>query len=178
MTVTQTIYLQQTNFQAPPIVRAVQGDSGRTLRMIIADETVPAASTASLAIWRPNDTHYNISCTYQGDNVFTADISQALTQAGKVKCQLKVTGLVSTYTFFIDVQEDVSGTPTEEQSESFDALLAQLQQAYEVIETFEGGVPYTTVAPTEANTSGTLKFVVLSSEPATRYNGYFYIITA
>lgn len=39
------------------------------------------------------------------------------------------------------------------------------------------GLNYLTTAPTEANTSGQLKVVVLSSEPATKYDGYLYIIT-
>ncbi len=37
-------------------------------------------------------------------------------------------------------------------------------------------IAYTTTAPTEINTDG-LKFVVLSAEPATRYDGWVYIIT-
>ena len=37
-------------------------------------------------------------------------------------------------------------------------------------------VVYLTEAPTSANTDG-LKFVVLSSDPATKYDGYIYIIT-
>jgi len=39
------------------------------------------------------------------------------------------------------------------------------------------GVAYQTSAPTSANYTGALKFVVLSSEPATKYSGYVYIIT-
>lgn len=38
------------------------------------------------------------------------------------------------------------------------------------------GVSYLTTAPSANNTDG-LKFVVLSSEPATYYTGYYYIIT-
>ena len=38
------------------------------------------------------------------------------------------------------------------------------------------GVPYLTTAPVADNTDGTLKFVVLTAEPATRYNGYMYLI--
>ena len=38
-------------------------------------------------------------------------------------------------------------------------------------------VDYSTTAPTSANTDGNLKVIVLSSEPATRYDGYLYIIT-
>lgn len=39
------------------------------------------------------------------------------------------------------------------------------------------GVGYLTTAPSSANTDGDLKFVVLSSEPSTKYSGYLYIIT-
>lgn len=38
-------------------------------------------------------------------------------------------------------------------------------------------VSYTTTAPSSANTSGRLKIVVLTSEPATKYDGYIYFIT-
>lgn len=38
-------------------------------------------------------------------------------------------------------------------------------------------VAYLTTAPSSANTSGNIIFVVLSSEPSTYYNGYYYIIT-
>lgn len=40
-----------------------------------------------------------------------------------------------------------------------------------------GQLPYLTVAPVADNTSGFLKIVVLDAEPATYYNGYYYIIT-
>jgi len=40
------------------------------------------------------------------------------------------------------------------------------------------GVEYLTTAPTSDNVSGALKFVVLDAEPATKYEGYLYIIKA
>lgn len=39
------------------------------------------------------------------------------------------------------------------------------------------GLNYLTTAPESANTSGQIKIVVLSSDPATKYDGYLYIIT-
>lgn len=39
------------------------------------------------------------------------------------------------------------------------------------------GLNYLTTAPSSANTSGQIKIVVLSSDPATKYDGYLYIIT-
>lgn len=38
-------------------------------------------------------------------------------------------------------------------------------------------VTYLTTAPSANNTSGRMIFVVLSEDPATKYDGYFYIIT-
>lgn len=38
------------------------------------------------------------------------------------------------------------------------------------------GLPFITTAPSAANTDG-IKIVVLSSEPATKYDGYLYLIT-
>lgn len=40
-----------------------------------------------------------------------------------------------------------------------------------------GAINYSETAPTSANTDPSLEIVVLSSEPATRYDGYLYIIT-
>lgn len=37
------------------------------------------------------------------------------------------------------------------------------------------GINYLTTAPTTDNTDGSLKIVILSSEPVTKYNGYLYI---
>lgn len=49
---------------------------------------------------------------------------------------------------------------------------------YSAIQSFvPNGINYLTTAPTADNTAGDLKIVVLSSEPATKYNGYLYFIT-
>jgi len=48
---------------------------------------------------------------------------------------------------------------------------------YKVRDGATNGLGYLTTAPTAANNDG-IKIVVLSSEPATKYNGYLYIILA
>ena len=40
-----------------------------------------------------------------------------------------------------------------------------------------GNLPYLTTAPSADNTSGFLKIVVLASDPATKYDGYLYLIS-
>lgn len=51
-----------------------------------------------------------------------------------------------------------------------------VEDAQSDVETLTGCLTPITTAPTEANTSGLLKFVVLTEEPATYYDGYYYII--
>ena len=48
---------------------------------------------------------------------------------------------------------------------------------YKVRDGSTNGLGYLTTAPSAANTDG-IKIVVLSAEPATKYNGYLYIILA
>lgn len=117
MNTTQSVYLRQAEYGVPPVVHAVQHDTGRTLQMIVADRAIPANTTAELSFKRSDESHYAISCDSldTATNSYTADITQALTQAGPCECQLKVDGIVSTFTFIIDVQEDASGAPTEQE---------------------------------------------------------------
>ena len=111
MTSIQTVYLNQTEYRVPPVIHAVQNDTGRKVKMVILDQALPSGSTATLEIFRSDKSHYSVTCEafVFADNSFTAEIDQALTQAGPTECQLKVSGIVSTFTFIIDVQPDVSG---------------------------------------------------------------------
>lgn len=115
----QMINLTQVSWKIPATVHGVQGDTGRTLRMIIDDVTVNSNMSGSLAFERSDGTHYEVAATTEvGTNSFSANIAQALTQAGETHCQLKITdsnGIVSTYTFVILVHKDASGEPTEQE---------------------------------------------------------------
>ena len=70
-----------------------------------------------------------------------------------------------------------SGTPTRLAGGTAGQFLTMNSGATAPQWTTLAGIPYTTTAPTAANTDGTLHFVVLAAEPATYYNGYYYIIT-
>lgn len=114
----QTIDLMQNNFKIPPLVYMVQNDTGRTLKMNIRDNTLEAGDTAGVAINRSDGSYYTISATrVSGENAFSADMTQALTQPGLTKCQLKVkrSGLVvSSYMFAIMAQPSTDGVPEEQ----------------------------------------------------------------
>lgn len=70
--------------------------------------------------------------------------------------------------------EIISNKATSISSSSTDTQYSSAAAVYNFV---NEGVPYLTTAPTEDNTSGKLKVVVLDSEPATKYDGYLYMIT-
>lgn len=119
MAITQVIHLTQNQRLPYPIMDAVQNDTGRSVKMIIDDETLSSGNTGALYFKRSDNSYYNVSATLAtGDNSFTADLTQALTQPGVTECQLHVTAsskVVSTYTFLVRVQPAVNGVPSEEQ---------------------------------------------------------------
>jgi len=129
MAITQEIHLKQDSYKLPPVVHAVQNDTGRTLKMIIDDETLGVSDTGELCFRRSDGSTYNATATLvQADNAFTCAATQGCTQTGTTLCQLKVTSsskVISTYTFILDVQEDVYGLdPVAQQGYDIDDLIA------------------------------------------------------
>lgn len=125
MTAIQTVYLNQTEYRVPPVIHAVQNDTGRKVKMVISDQVLPSGSTATLDFMRSDRSHYSVTCEafVAADNSFTAEIDQALTQAGPTECQLKVSGIVSTFKFIIDVQPDVSGISVQQDGYSVEQII-------------------------------------------------------
>lgn len=87
--------------------------------MVIDDETLASGMVATLCFQRPDGTEYDAAATLElADNAFTAELTQGLTQAGTVKAKLSVLyqdKTVSTFLFFILVQDDISGEITQEE---------------------------------------------------------------
>lgn len=113
----QTIDLHLNRFGVPPVIHMVQNDTGRVLRMYTLDMPIEGGETAELAIHRPDDSYYTMSCYVSGYDYYQADATQALTRPGRVECQLRVLAggkVMSTFTFFIMVQEAVDGLPVEQ----------------------------------------------------------------
>ena len=117
MAVLQTITLNQKDYRIQPVIHAVCGDTGRRLKMIIADVAY-ASATGEMQFARSDGSYYAVPATFaSADNSFTADITQALTQPGITECELKVTDdgdVVSTYLFRVAVQESPDGVPLEQ----------------------------------------------------------------
>lgn len=119
MAISQKVSVTTDRKTIAPVVYAVQGDTGRQIVAEYSDFQLAAGMTGVFAFTRSDGTSYSVPATIDpAANTATAEMDQALTQVGKTKGQIKITdssGLGSTFTFYIDVQEDLSGTPTEQQ---------------------------------------------------------------
>lgn len=71
------------------------------------------------------------------------------------------------YAMYLEVTQDETDTSV------YNYILSHS----DTTESPSGSVNYLTTAPTADNTDGDLKFVVLDSEPETKYDGYYYLIT-
>lgn len=69
----------------------------------------------------------------------------------------------------VGIQQPIDNIPTENSPHAVSS-----GGVYDALK--NGGLPYSTTAPTSNNTDG-IKIVVLSSEPSTKYSGWLYIIT-
>lgn len=131
----QTIDLHLNRFGVPPVIHMVQNDTGRVLRMYTLDMPIEGGETAELAIHRPDDSYYTISVYVSGYDYYQADATQALTRPGRVECQLRVLAggkVMSTFTFYIMVQEAVDGLPVEQ-------LGYTIYDLIDAAQTLEGG---------------------------------------
>lgn len=114
----QEVRLRAATYGIPPIVHMVQGDNGRSLKMILEDFEVEDYYDCVVAIHRPDDSYYEIEgMAIPAGNYVSAPAYQAITRPGKVECQLKVSMpgmLISTFDFVIMVHESVVGLPVEQ----------------------------------------------------------------
>lgn len=137
MAVTQVIYLTQAFYGIHPSVHMVQGDTGRNLKMVIKDVAMSGSPIGEVFFTRSDDTHYSTNAEFSaGDNSFIADMTQALTQPGRTKCNLTVTDAnektVSTYVFDILVDEHQDGTSEAQ-------LGYSIEEITEIIDSARGG---------------------------------------
>ena len=136
MAITQKVTVYCDNFTVPPMIHAVQNDTGRVVEAKFADFTLTAGMTGKLSFIRSDKTHYEVSATLSTvNNTATAELDQALTQAGVTNCQMKITGtdgVVSDFTFMVKVQPDVAGVSQQQDGWSVDDLVEYLETSYPV----------------------------------------------
>lgn len=75
----------------PPIIPAVQGDTGRTLVFTPADFTLPDGVTATYYVQKPSGEAVYNTATISDGKITCALTAQALAEAGENKLQVRVT---------------------------------------------------------------------------------------
>lgn len=75
---------------APPIITAVQGDTGRSIEFTVADFTIPEGTTATYYIQKPSGNSIYNTATISG-NVVTVDLTaQSLAESGDNFGQIRI----------------------------------------------------------------------------------------
>lgn len=133
----QRVKVSSSTYLAPPIVNAVQNDSGRVLICEPFDYTITGSETATLICRRPDGTIFTYTGTVNAaDNDVAVPLAAeggALTQVGDVDAELILTASGSTVTTFkitIRVQEDISGEATPEEKTFVQQLVADVDAAF------------------------------------------------
>lgn len=141
MAVTQKVTLYNNKFTVPPVINAVQNDTDRQVEAYFGDFTLQVGMTGKLSFIRSDGTHYEVSATLStANNTATAELDQALTQAGVTQAQLKITdsgNVGSTFTFMIKVQPDVAGISVPQDgwsAQEFDQRLTDAENAIDAVE--------------------------------------------
>jgi len=133
----QRVKVSSSTYLAPPIVNAVQNDSGRVLICEPFDYTITGSETATLICRRPDGTIFTYTGTVNAaDNDVTVPLAAeggALTQVGDVDAELILTASGSTVTTFkitLRVQEDISGEATPEEKTFVAQLVAEVDASF------------------------------------------------
>lgn len=154
--ITQTIRVRVGSYVTPPVIHAVQNDTGRVLVFELADFTLASGDTAYMLCKRPSGTLFSYTGTI-GANNRTVSVEMnidggALTQVGNVDVQIAIIRgnlIVKTFKAIIAVEPDLSGASTPEEQSTIDEILHQIDELWEAI---EGGGS----SPVWGNITGTI----------------------
>lgn len=88
--ITTTCKISYGSQTVPPIVPAVQGDTGRAISFEIADFTPPAGATATYFILKPSGEAIYNSATITDNSILCELTAQSLAEAGENRMQVRV----------------------------------------------------------------------------------------
>ena len=88
--ITTVCKLSYSSRTVPPIVQAVQGDTGRTVRFDVTDITIPAGAEATYFIEKPSGEAVYNAATISGNSILCELTAQSLAEPGENKMQVRV----------------------------------------------------------------------------------------
>lgn len=151
------INLSVNHYGVPPVVHAVQGDTGRTLVCNITDMEIPAGATAKFFAEKPSGAGIYNNATISGNTVTVELTNQTLAEVGTTKAQIQVANgddTVSTFRFDICVEKTYSGDFPESKDEStfLQGILDNMQQSVDTaVENAEDATSAANSAASSAN---------------------------
>jgi len=128
--ITTTAVISFTQQTTPPIIPAVQGDSGRNIVFQLADFTIPDDSTATVYIAKPSGAQVYNSATVAGNTVEVELTPQCIAEHGENYGQIRIESdgeIVTSFDFILLVARFRGDSAVESTSEAtvFDQLIEQ-----------------------------------------------------
>lgn len=128
--ITTTITISFAFQITPPIIQAVQGDSGRNIVFEISDYTIPTGAEATMYIKKPSGNQIYNSCTISGNTIGAELTAQCLAEHGENFGQVRITKsgeILTSFDFVLLVQRFLGDAAVESTNEAtvFDQLVEQ-----------------------------------------------------
>lgn len=144
----QELHLNCQDKPITKIVHAVQNDTGRVLKIYIEDRSITHAMTFVFIAEKPSGLKIYNSAAYVGGHVEVELTNQTLAEVGNVKAQLQITdtnGLMTSYMFYIAVDEVYRDDSSIESSNEFTALQSMSNDFANMKGQFEQAIAAVTV---------------------------------
>lgn len=134
--ITETVKISFLRQTVPPIVPAVQGDSGRNILCDLTDYSIPSGATAAFYIQKPSgNAIYNTAEIGSGNNIIVPLDAQCLAEKGENKCQVRIllNGEVITSFMFILLVKPFYGEEAVESTSEMSIFDKAVEEATEQI---------------------------------------------
>lgn len=135
--VTKTIEIRITEKSITQKINVMQSDSGRSIRCVVCDATIPSASTAKIYAKKPSGKKVYNNCEVSGNDITIDLTTQMLAEIGEVECQIEISQSgerVTSFSFYIVVNPSLSSETAPESFDESSALEQLVTDAENVID--------------------------------------------
>lgn len=117
----------------PPILTAVQGDTGRSVIISLSDMTIPDGSTATVYVAKPSGSAIYNYATIEGDTVVVDMTAQMLAEVGEMPMQVRLENdgvIVTSFSIILKVYpfEGIGAVESTTEMNIFDEVVEQAKE--------------------------------------------------
>ena len=122
-----------SNMSVPPIIPAVQGDTGRVIQFELSDFTIPNGATATYYVQKPSGEAVYNNATISGNNVLVELTAQSIIEIGENYGQVRILrdeDVVTSFDFILLVKtfRGIDATQSTTEMNIFDKAVQQAQE--------------------------------------------------